>query len=158
MAQLVELSFLTPEIRVSNPVISKIKSTNLSTNCIIEKTKRRKKKRPGMAHLYKKTWLKLDSLVQGELLPKMALAEAGNGSSFKVFGQDFGAKSILGAEVAKLVLVLFCHSWFWLDPRKTPRSDSTLAWGTDARVLGPGGALIVTLTWCHLVPLRFELF
>ena len=121
MAQLVEWLLLTPEIRGSNPVISKIKSTNLSTNCIIEKTKRKKKKEKRKRGqewptFRKKTLLKLDSLVQGELLPKMALAEAGNGSSFKVFGQDFGAKSNLGAAVAKLVLVLFCHSWFWLDP------------------------------------------
>ena len=43
---LVERSLPTPEIRGSNPDISKI----LSTNCKIEKT-RIKKKRPGMAHL-----------------------------------------------------------------------------------------------------------
>ena len=46
VAQLVEQSVPTPEIRSSNPDISKI----LSTNCTIEKMKM-KKKRPGMAHL-----------------------------------------------------------------------------------------------------------
>ena len=50
MAQLVERSFPTPEICSSNPIISKILSTNLSTNCIIEKMKV-KKKRPRMVHL-----------------------------------------------------------------------------------------------------------
>ena len=46
VAQLVERSLLTPEIRGSNPDIGK----TLSTNCTIEKTKI-KKKRSGMAHL-----------------------------------------------------------------------------------------------------------
>ena len=46
VAQLVERSLPTSEICSSNPEIGKI----LSTNCIIEKTKI-KKKRPGMAHL-----------------------------------------------------------------------------------------------------------
>ena len=46
VAQLVEQSIPTPEIRSSNPVIGKI----LSTNCTIEKMKI-KKKRLGMAHL-----------------------------------------------------------------------------------------------------------
>ena len=46
VALLVERSLLTPEIRGSNPDISKI----LSTNCTIEKTKLMKK-RLGMAHL-----------------------------------------------------------------------------------------------------------
>ena len=46
VAQLVEWSLPTPEIRNSNPDISKI----LSSNCTIEKTKIMKK-RPGMAHL-----------------------------------------------------------------------------------------------------------
>ena len=50
VAQLVEWSILTPEARGSNPVIGKILSTKLTTNCIIEKTKI-KKKWPGMAHL-----------------------------------------------------------------------------------------------------------
>ena len=50
VAQLVERSLLTPEIRGSNPVIGEILSTNLSANCITEKTKI-KKKRPGMDHL-----------------------------------------------------------------------------------------------------------
>ena len=49
VAQLVERSLLTPEIRGSNPDIGKV----LSTNCTIEKTKI-KKKRPGMAQLKKK--------------------------------------------------------------------------------------------------------
>ena len=49
VAQLVERSLPTPEILGSNLVISKILSTKLSTNGIIEKTKT-KKKRPGMAH------------------------------------------------------------------------------------------------------------
>ena len=46
VAQLVERSLTTSEILSSNPVIGKI----LSTNCIIEKTKI-KKKRQGMAYL-----------------------------------------------------------------------------------------------------------
>ena len=46
VGQLEERSLLTPEIHGSNPIIGKI----LSTYCIIEKTKI-KKKRPGMAHL-----------------------------------------------------------------------------------------------------------
>ena len=48
VAQLVEQSLLTPEIRGSNPDIDKI----LSTNCSIESTKIKKKK-PGMVHLTK---------------------------------------------------------------------------------------------------------
>ena len=48
VAQLVELSLATPEIRGSNPDIEKF----LFTNCTIEKTKI-EKKRPGMAHLKK---------------------------------------------------------------------------------------------------------
>ena len=39
LAQLVERSPPTPEIRDSNPIIRKIVSTKLSTNFIIEKTK-----------------------------------------------------------------------------------------------------------------------
>ena len=42
VAQLVERSLKTPEISSSNPVIDKILSTKLSTNCIIEKTKIKK--------------------------------------------------------------------------------------------------------------------
>ena len=45
VAQLVERSLLTPEIRGLNPDISKI----VSTNCTIEKTKINQK-RPGMAY------------------------------------------------------------------------------------------------------------
>ena len=52
MAQLVERSFLTPEIRSSNPIVGKILSTKVSTNCIIEETKI-KKKRTGMAIIKK---------------------------------------------------------------------------------------------------------
>ena len=52
VAQLVVQALLTPEICGSNPVISKIWSTNLYTNCMIEKTKI-KKKMPGMANLKK---------------------------------------------------------------------------------------------------------
>ena len=48
VAQLVEQSLLTSEIRGSYPDIGKM----LSNNCKIEKTKI-KKKRPGMAHLLK---------------------------------------------------------------------------------------------------------
>ena len=56
VAQLVKRSLPTSEIRGSNPVIGKILSTKLFTNCIIEKTKI-KKKRPG---IFKKTrWRKL---------------------------------------------------------------------------------------------------
>ena len=50
VAQVVERLLPKPEICSSNPVIGKMLSTNLSTYCIIEKTKI-KKKRPGMAHL-----------------------------------------------------------------------------------------------------------
>ena len=53
VAQLVEQSLPTPEICGSNPGIGKILSTNISTNCLIEKT-RIKKKMLGMAHLLKK--------------------------------------------------------------------------------------------------------
>ena len=52
VAQLVERSIPTPEIRSWNPDIDKI----LSTNCINEKTNK-KKKRPGMAHLKKASTL-----------------------------------------------------------------------------------------------------
>ena len=52
MAQLVERSFPTPEIRGLIPIISKILSTKESTNIIIEKTKI-KKKRTGMAIIKK---------------------------------------------------------------------------------------------------------
>ena len=48
VAQLVEQLLPTPEVRGLNLDIDKI----LSTNCTIEKTKIKKKK-PGMAHLYK---------------------------------------------------------------------------------------------------------
>ena len=48
VAQLVERLLLTQEIRGLNPDIGEI----LSTKCTIEKTKI-KKKRPGMAHLFK---------------------------------------------------------------------------------------------------------
>ena len=47
VAQLVEWSLTTLEIRRSHPDIDKI----LSTNCTIEETKI-KKKRPGMVHLF----------------------------------------------------------------------------------------------------------
>ena len=50
VAQLVERSLLTPEIRGSNPVIGKILSTKFIKHCLAEKTKI-KKKRPGMASL-----------------------------------------------------------------------------------------------------------
>ena len=50
VAQLVEQSLLIPEVRGSNPVIGKIYNEHLFTVNCIEKTKR-KKKRPGMAHL-----------------------------------------------------------------------------------------------------------
>ena len=52
VAQLVEWSLPTLEICGWNLIFGKILFTNLSTNCMIEKTKI-KKKRPGMAHLYK---------------------------------------------------------------------------------------------------------
>ena len=48
VAQLVERTLPTPEIYSSNPDIGEI----LSTNCIIEKTKI-KKKRPAISHLFK---------------------------------------------------------------------------------------------------------
>ena len=60
MAQLVEQTLTTPEICGSNPIIGKMLSTKLSTNCLIEKTKI-KNKRPGMAHLKKTT--EMESLV-----------------------------------------------------------------------------------------------
>ena len=53
VAQLVERSHPTPEIRSLYPVIGKMLSTNLSTKSIIEKTKI-KKTRPGIGHLLKK--------------------------------------------------------------------------------------------------------
>ena len=69
MAQLVERSFTTQEIRSSNPDISKI----LSTNCTIEKTKI-KKKRPGIAHLKKiKTAVDNNAPISGE--PNFSLSE-----------------------------------------------------------------------------------
>ena len=58
VAQLVELSLPIPEVRGSNPVIGKkffISIEHLFTiNCVLEKTKI-KKKRPGMAHFFKKS-------------------------------------------------------------------------------------------------------
>ena len=56
VAQLVERSLPTPEIRGSIP-ISDINIDQYSTNCNSEKTKI-KKKRPGKAHLLK-TWRRL---------------------------------------------------------------------------------------------------
>ena len=38
VAQLVEWSLPTPEVRSSNPIIGKILSTKLSNSCIIEET------------------------------------------------------------------------------------------------------------------------
>ena len=64
--QLVEQSLPTPEIRGSNPVIGKILSTQLSTNCIIEKTKI-KKRMPGMAHPKKHVEGSGKDLIQGLL-------------------------------------------------------------------------------------------
>ena len=53
VAQLVERSLPTPEVRGSNPVIGKLLSDiYLFTDNYIEKTKI-KKKRPGMAHFLK---------------------------------------------------------------------------------------------------------
>ena len=49
VAQLIDRSLPTSDIRCSNPDNGKI----LSTNCAIEEAKM-KKKRPGMAHLFKK--------------------------------------------------------------------------------------------------------
>ena len=46
VAQLVERLLPTLEICGSNPIIGKILSTKLSTNCIIEKTKIKKKEWP----------------------------------------------------------------------------------------------------------------
>ena len=63
VAQLVERSLPTPEIRGLNPVISKI----LSTNCIIEKTKI-KKKRPGN----QKTLLNLFELARVVVVVQLA--------------------------------------------------------------------------------------
>ena len=57
VAQLVERSLPTPDVRGSNPDIGKV----LSTNCTLEKTKI-KKKRPGMAHLLKKSLKFLETL------------------------------------------------------------------------------------------------
>ena len=51
VAQLVEQSILTPEVRGSNPIIGKIYIAHLLTLNCIEKTKV-KKKRPGMAHSF----------------------------------------------------------------------------------------------------------
>ena len=52
LAQLVEQSLSTPEIRGSKPVIGENLSTNLSTNRIIEKTKiKEKRPEPGLANL-----------------------------------------------------------------------------------------------------------
>ena len=53
VAQLVERSLPIPEVHGSNPVISKNLYRTFTVNCI-EKTKI-KKKRPGMAHFFKKT-------------------------------------------------------------------------------------------------------
>ena len=52
VAQLVEQSLPIPEVRGSNPVISKNLYRTFTVNCI-ENTKI-KKKRPGTAHFYKK--------------------------------------------------------------------------------------------------------
>ena len=52
VAQLVERSLPTPEIRDLNPAYVKILSTNVSSNCI-------KKKRPVMGHLKKILFLLL---------------------------------------------------------------------------------------------------
>ena len=57
VAELVERQLPTPEIHSLNPIIGKILSTNLSNKAIIEKTKV-KKKRPGMAYLFKVFQLK----------------------------------------------------------------------------------------------------
>ena len=52
MAKLVDQLLPAPEIRGLNPDMGKVLFTKLSTNLIIEKTKI-KKKRPGMAQLFK---------------------------------------------------------------------------------------------------------
>ena len=59
VAQWVEMSLTIPEVRSSNPVIGKNLYRTFTVNCI-EKTKI-KKKRPGMAHFFKK---KLSLLVK----------------------------------------------------------------------------------------------
>ena len=71
VAQLVEGSLLTPEIRGSKPVIGENLSTNLSTNCIMEK-KKIKKKRPGMA-IFKKAVVVIDQRQRIISLPVIVL-------------------------------------------------------------------------------------
>ena len=65
VAQLVERLLLTPEVRVSNPVIGKLLYRTFhclpTVNCI-EKTKRKKKKRPGKTHFL----IKKDTLFHSE--------------------------------------------------------------------------------------------
>ena len=55
VAQLVERLLPIPEVRGSNPVISKIYIEHFTVNCI-EKTKI-KKKRPGKAHFLRKLFI-----------------------------------------------------------------------------------------------------
>ena len=62
VAQLVERTLPTPEICGSIPIIGRILSTKLSTNCSIEKTKI-KNKRLGMAHLKKARRYNLRSIL-----------------------------------------------------------------------------------------------
>ena len=62
VAQLVERLLPIPEVRGSNPVIGKNLYRTFTVNCI-EKTKI-KKKRPGMAHFFKK---KLNLLLRHSL-------------------------------------------------------------------------------------------
>ena len=50
MAQLVEQSILTPEVRGSNPVIGKI----YIEHCLLSAVLKIKKKRPGIVYFYKK--------------------------------------------------------------------------------------------------------
>ena len=76
VAQLVERSLPTPEIRGSNQDIGKF----LSTSCTIEKTKI-KKKRLGMAHLKKTTIIR--SIIKSEPYSPRQLTFSGCGESFR---------------------------------------------------------------------------
>ena len=69
VVQLVERSLLIPDLCGSNPVIGKnlfIYGTFVYCQLCIEKTKR-KKKRPGMAHFFKKRIRKDDKRLKSKL-------------------------------------------------------------------------------------------
>ena len=114
VAQLVERSLPSPEIRDSKPVIGKILCIKLSTNCIIEKTKI-KKTRLGMAHLKKPGWTalhlgwRLNCFVGGTIVWCKALRDDGMHLGWVLCDPYLQRCEVEGSSIKKFA---------WVDKRK----------------------------------------